>query len=778
MNDKIRLATAAELSSDALSTDAKAASGAAHGAAHDPSRRRLLQAGAGLALAVYFAPLSADNARPRKLAASKATADSTAVFEPNAFIRIDADGGVSVIAKHLEMGQGVYTGLATLVAEELDADWSQVRVIGAPADAKRYGNAAFGGLQGTGGSTAMASSYTQMRQAGATARAMLVAAAAQQWQVPADRITVSNGRVHHVSAERSAHFGELAALAAQQPVPTNVQLKEPAQFKLIGKQQLARKDSSAKTDGSAQFTQDVQLPGMLVAVLAHPPRFGATVAKFDAAAAKAIPGVVDVVAVPGQRGVFQGGVAVLARNTWSAIRGRQVLNVDWDESQAFKSGSDALLTQYRALAQQPGSVAHDSGDHAKAFASATKTLEAQYEVPFLAHASMEPLNCVVKLGDGACEIWNGEQFQTIDQQLVAAQLGLKPEQVTLNQLYAGGSFGRRANPKSDYLLEATATAQAAQKAGHSVPVKMVWTREDDTRGGYYRPANLHALKAAIDAQGNVSAWWQRIVGQSIMQGGPMAAMVQNGIDPTSVEGAADLPYAVPSLHVELHSPELAVPVQWLRSVGHTHTAFSTEVFIDEIAVATGKDAYELRRSLLAQQPRHLAVLELAATKAGWSKPLAKAAAGERRGRGIGVHKSFESYVANVVEVTVKPDGSFKVDRVVCAVDCGVAINPDVIRAQMEGGIGYGLWIALHGALTLKDGAVEQSNFHDYRPLRINEMPAVEVHIVPSAEPPTGVGEPGTPVVAPALVNALYAATGQRLRVLPIDSTALREVRAA
>ncbi|MDB5987311.1 MAG: oxidoreductase [Nevskia sp.] len=763
MNDKIRLA---DLSETALLADA----------APDIVRRRFLQSGAGLALAIYFAPLSADGVRPGK--ATAVAASNASSFAPNAFVRIDTDGTVTVIAKHLEMGQGTFTGLATLVAEELDADWSQVRVIGAPADAQRYGNAAFGGLQGTGGSTAMASAYEQMRQAGATARAMLVAAAAQQWQVPADRITVSDGLVHHVAAQRSAHFGELVALAAQQPLPQNVKLKDPAQFKLIGKQHLVRKDTPAKTDGSAQFTQDVQLPGMLVAVIAHPPRFGGSVARFDAAAAKAIPGVVDVVAVPGQRGVFQGGVAVLANNTWSAIRGRQVLTVDWDESQAWKIGSDALLAQYRALAQQPGQQAHSSGDQQQAFASAAKTIEAQYEVPFLAHAAMEPLNCVVKLGDGACEMWNGEQFQTVDQKNIAALLGLKPEQVTINQVYAGGSFGRRANPKSDYLLEAVALAQAAQKAGHSAPVKMVWTREDDMRGGYYRPLNVHALKAAIDAQGDVSAWWQRIVGQSIMRGGPMEMMIKDGVDPTSVEGAADLPYAMPSLHVELHSPELDVPVQWLRSVGHTHTAFSTEVFIDEIAAATAKDPYELRRNLLAQQPRHLAVLELAAAKAGWGKPLARGAAGERRGRGIAVHKSFESYVANVAEVTVKADGSIKVDRVVCAVDCGIAVNPDMVRAQMEGGIGYGLSIALHGAITLKDGAVEQSNFHDYLPLRMHEMPAVEVYIVASAEKPTGAGEPGTPVIAPALVNALYAATGQRLRSLPIDVAQLREVRAA
>ena len=375
------------------------------------------------------------------------------------------------------------------------------------------------------------------------------------------------------------------------------------------------------------------------------------------------------------------------------------------------------------------------------------------------------MNCVVQLGPDSCEIWNGEQFQTVDQGAVAEVVGLKPEQVKINQLFAGGSFGRRANPASDYVREA---AMIARQIKGAAPVKLVWTREDDMQAGYYRPMYFHAIKAGLDASGNVVAWQHRVVGQSILAGTPFEAfMVKNGIDATSVEGASTLPYAIPNLQVDLHTPKVGVPVLWWRSVGSTHTAYSTETLIDELAVAAGKDPVAFRKDLLTGHPRHLGVLELATSKAGWGTPLAPGKAGEKRGRGVAVHESFNTFVAQVAEVTVKGDGSFSVDRVVCAVDCGIAVNPDVIRAQMEGGIGYGLSAALHGAITLKDGVVEQTNFHQYPPLRINEMPAVEVHIVTSSQPPTGVGEPATPVVAPAVANAIAAATGKRLRVLPL-----------
>jgi isoquinoline 1-oxidoreductase subunit beta len=594
---------------------------------------------------------------------------------------------------------------------------------------------------------------------------MLVAAAAARWQVPASEISVDAGRVLHARSKRSASFGELAEDAAQQPVPEQVALKDPKQFKLIGKTTLRRTDSASKTDGSAQFTQDVQLPDMLVAVVAHPPRFGATLKSFDASKAKAVKGVVDVVAYEGGHGRF-GGVAVLSKNTWIAKQGRDALSLQWDESKALKDGSDAIMARFRKLADTPGMVARSDGDAAAALAKAAQIIEAEYEFPYLAHASMEPMNCVVKLGEKSCEIWNGEQFQTVDQGGAAAQLGLQPEQVTIHQLYAGGSFGRRANPHADFVLEAVSIAQAARKQGHKGPVKLVWTREEDTRAGYYRPMYLHRVRTALGADGLPLAWQHRIVGESIMAGTSMAEFgIKNGIDHSSIEGAAE-PYPIPNLYLDLHSPDTGVPVQWWRSVGHTHTGYVTEVMLDELAHAAGQDPVAYRRTLLKAHPRHLAVLELAAAKAGWDRPL-KAAAGERRGRGVAVVKSFNSYVAEVAEVTVKADGSFKVDRVVCAVDCGLAINPDVIRAQMEGGIGYGLAAMLHSKVTLKDGVVEQANFHNYPMLRIGEMPKVEVHIVASTEAPTGVGEPGTPPIAPAVANAIFAATGQRIRKLPI-----------
>jgi isoquinoline 1-oxidoreductase beta subunit len=722
------------------------------------SRRDFLKSGAGLTLALIL---------PRAQAADPAVAgpgiagsgpQGTAAFAPNAFVRIGTDNSVTVLAKHLEMGQGTYTGLATLVAEELDADWAQVVVEGAPADAARYNNLFWGPSQGTGGSTAIANSFEQLRQAGATARAMLVEAAAARWKVPATEIEVAAGVLSHPKSGRTARFGELAEAAAALPVPEAVKLKDPKDFKFIGKH-APRKDSVDKTTGRALFTQDVKLPGMLVAVVAHPPRFGGTVRGVDDKAARAVPGVTEVVRIPS-------GVAVLAADYWTAKKGRDALKVDWNESNAWRGSSEQLFADYRKLAATPGAVARRDGDAEGTLAQATKVLEAEFAFPYLAHAAMEPLNCVMRVDANGCEVWNGEQFQTVDQATIAAILGLKPEQVKLNMLYAGGSFGRRANPQSDYLVE---TAHIVKAIGGRAPVKLVWSREDDMRAGYYRPLYLHRLRAALDAEGRPLAWAQRIVGQSIMMGSPFESMmVKDGVDATSVEGAANLPYAIPNLDVDLHitNATVKVPVQWWRSVGSTHTGFATEVFIDELATAAGADPVSYRLGLLAAHPRHAGVLKLAADKAGWTKPLAPADAG-KRGRGVAVHESFNSFVAQVVETTVAADASFKVDRVVCAVDCGIAVNPDVIRAQMEGGIGFALAAALTGAITLKDGQVEQSNFHDYTVLRIDQMPAVEVYIVPSAEKPTGVGEPGVPPLAPALVNALFAATGKRIRSLPI-----------
>ncbi len=713
----------------------------------DPGRRIFLKAGAGLTLAIQLPAL----------AAASGSDQGARTLAPNAFVRIDEDDTVTVVVKHLEMGQGTYTGLPTLIAEELDADWERLRVEGAPADAARHGNLLLGRIQGTFGSTSMANSFDQFRRAGATARAMLVQAAAERWQVPVESIGVARGVVSHAASGRSARFGELVVAAARLPVPEDVKLKDPANFIHIGKG-VRRKDGRAKIDGSAIFTQDVQLPGMLVAVVAHPPWFGARVKSFDASAARAIRGVSDVVAVPS-------GVAVLATNFWAAKKGRDRVHIEWDGEGTFAQCTHDIADDYRALLDLPGAVARRDGDSAAALHGAARTLVADFSFPYLAHAAMEPLNCVVRLGADSCEIWNGEQFQSSDQAAVAVAAGLAPPQVKLNMLYAGGSFGRRASSKADYLVEAVHIARAI---GGRAPVKLVWTREDDMRGGYYRPMYMHRLEAGLDRKGEIVAWQHRIVGQSIAAGTPAEPlMVRDGVDHMSVEGAVDLPYAIPHVQVDLHSPTIGVPVLWYRSVGSLHNAFAVETFIDELAAQAGKNPVAFRRRMLATHPRHLGVLELAVEKSGWNRPLAKGKKGERRGRGIAVHKCFGTVVAQVVDVTVRPDRSFKVDRVVCAVDCGIAVNPDIVRAQMEGGIGFGLSAALHGQITLRDGIVEQFNFTEYPILRMAEMPKIEVHIVASNAPPSGVGEPATPVIGPALANALHAATGERLRHLPL-----------
>lgn len=725
------------------------------------SRRGFLQGAAGLTLGLSLPAFAA------KAGAAAAQA-AGATFEPTPFLRIGADNTVTVLSKHLEMGQGTYTGLATIVAEELDAAWPQVKVEGAPADAKRFNNLAFGPMQGTGGSTAMANSWDQLRQTGATARAMLVSAAARRWNVPAAEISVREGVVSHAASKRKATFGELAEAAAAEAVPASVSLKDPKDFRLIGKH-ASRKDSFAKTNGSAQFTQDVHLPGMLVAVVAHSPRFGGKVKAFDASKAKAIKGVVDVVAIPS-------GVAVLAKDTWTAKKGRDALTVEWDDSAAFKLGTDEMRARYQALGQTPGLVARKDGDANAALAGAGKVVSASYDFPYLAHAAMEPMNCVIQRTADGLDVWNGEQFQTVDQGALAAMFGIPVDKVNINMLYAGGSFGRRASTAVDYIREAASIVKALGEGAHAkAPVKLVWMREDDMKAGYYRPMFHHRLEATLDADGSIRAWRHRLVGQSIAKGSPFEGfMIKDGVDGLSVEGAATLPYAIPNLQVELHTPVgIDVPVLWWRSVGSTHTAYSTETFLDKLAVEGGQDPVALRLKLLAKHPRHAAVLRLAADKAGWGTPLPKGKAGERRGRGVAVHESFHSFVAQVAEVTVAADGSVKVDRIVAAVDCGMAINPDNIRAQIEGSVGFALSAALHGEITLKDGVVEQGNFGEYAPIRINEMPRVEVHIVASAEKPTGIGEPGVPPVAPAVANAIAAATGKWLTRMPFRTDELK-----
>lgn len=713
------------------------------------SRRNFLKlsvgAGAGLTLSMSLPAVAAESETKHLNAEGQ--------FEPNAFVRIGEDGKVEVMMKHLEMGQGSYTGLATLIAEELDAEWDDVIAVGAPADAKRYNNLLWGPAQGTGGSSAIANSFEQLRMAGATAKAMLVAAAAQQWGVPADQISVSKGIVSHQGSGKQAGFGELAALAAQQPVPAieDVKLKSPKDFQLIGRK--VRRKDPGKSNGTATFTQDIKLDGMVTAVVAHPPRFGSKLQSYDDSKARQVKGVVNVVPT-------LTGVAVVAKDFWSAKKGRDALSIQWDNSAALDKSSDQIMQEYKALAANPGLVARNEGDAYSALNDAETVIEADFEFPFLAHSAMEPMNCVALVDESGCEIWNGEQMQTGDQYAISQLLQIKPEQVRLNQLLAGGSFGRRANPHSDYILESVSIA----KAMPGTPVKLVWTREDDTQRGYYRPMYYHKLRGGLDKDGNLVAWQQRIVGQSILKGTAFEAfLVKDGIDATSVEGASTLPYAVPNLNVDLHTTDLQVPVQWWRSVGHTHTAFSTEVFIDQLARKAGRDPVVVRMQLLKDHPRHQGVLKLAAEKAGWGRQLP-----EGHAMGVAVHESFNSFVAQVAEVSLQPGGGFKVEKVVCAVDCGIAINPDVIKAQMEGGIGYGLSPALISEITLENGQPVESNFHNYQVLRLDQMPEIEVHIIPSAEPPTGVGEPGTPPIAPAVANALSALTGQTFNRLPLQ----------
>jgi isoquinoline 1-oxidoreductase beta subunit len=485
------------------------------------------------------------------------------------------------------------------------------------------------------------------------------------------------------------------------------------------------------------------------------------VKSFDARAARAMPNVVNVVQF---KSTMREGVAVLATDTWSAKKARDALKVEWDESNAFQMSSDAIFADYKALADTPGVEARKEGNAAAALEKGRR-FDATYQFPFLAHASMEPMNCVVQLRAEACEIWNAEQFHTGDQGVIASMLGLAPEQVKINMLYSGGSFGRRGNAFADYLADTTAIAMAD---GSGRPVKMVWMREDDMRGGFYRPAYLHSLSASVDEDGRISAWQQRIVGQSIIEGTPLATPGA-AFDASSVEGAHNMPYEIPNLQVELHTAKLGVPILWWRAVGSTHTAYAVEAFIDEIARATEQDPVELRRGLLAKHPRHLAVLNLAAEKAGWGTALPSGTA-----RGVALHECFNSVVAEIVEVS-QQGGGFKVERVVCAVDCGIAVNPNIVAMQMESGIVYGLSAVATGLITLQDGRVKESNFHDHPVLRINQMPKVEVHIVPSTNPPTGVGEPGTPPIGPAVANAIAQLTGKTVQVLPFSSSGVKIV---
>lgn len=708
---------------------------------HDinPTRRAFL-AGTGLVIGVAIAPkiLSA--------AATGVPAGGGPDLLPlNAFVKIGTDDTVTVLSKHIEFGQGPFTGLATLVAEELDADWSQMRAVHSPTDNKIYANLMFG-LQGTGGSSSIANAYEQMRKAGATARTMLVAAAADDWKVPVAEITVEKGRIKHAASGKESGFGAFADKAAKQTPPENPTLKDAKDFILIG-QELPKLDTKGKTDGTAIFTLDIMPDNLLVAVVAHPKVFGATVKSVDDSEARKVRGVVDVKQIPQ-------GVAVYADNTFAALKGRDALKIEWDTSTAETRSSSQLASEYTRHFDQPGLTATDNGNVDTALKQeGLETLEAEIVFPFLAHAPMEPLDAVfIKQADGSVDIYNGAQFPGFDQQVAAQILKLDESRVRVNTQLAGGSFGRKAQFGSPYMQEA-ATVYAL--SGGDRPLKHMWTREDDIQGGFYRPMYAHRMRGAINAEGQIVAWDQVIVGQSIM--------AKADLDSTSVEGASNLPYKIPNLRVTSHNIKLPIPPLWWRSVGHTHTGFAVETFVDELMTRAGRDPVEGRLALLDKDSRHAGVLRKAAEMADWGAKLP-----DGRARGVAVVESFGSFVAQVAEVSVGADGAPRVHKVWCAVDCGIAINPNIIKAQMEGGIGYGLGAVLFDAVTLGEGGrIVQSNFHDYRSIRINEMPDIAVEIIKSTEKPTGVGEPGVPPAGPAVANAWRKLTGAPVRQLPI-----------
>ncbi|MBJ7312801.1 xanthine dehydrogenase family protein molybdopterin-binding subunit [Rugamonas sp. CCM 8940] len=678
------------------------------------------------------------------------------VFQPNAFLHIAADNSITVQVNRLEFGQGVHTALPMLIAEELDADWAQMRGALAPAG-EQYKDPAFG-IQMTGGSGTINHSFTQYREIGAKARAMLVAAAAEQWQVAPGQVTVAKGVLSGPAGQKS-NFGALADAAMKQPVPTSVKLKDAKDFRIIGKP-VKRLDARLKSTGKQQFGIDFKAPDSKVVLVARPPVFGAKVAKFDASKAKAIKGVIEVLEVATDRG--GSGLAVIADGYWPAKQGRDALVVEWDSSAVEKISSDQQLAEYKALAQKPG-LPVKQADTSKLAAAPTR-ITAVYEFPYLAHAPMEPLNCVIDLRADGCTVWAGTQFQTIDQGAIAATAGLKVEQVVLNTMMAGGGFGRRAVPTSDYLVEATHIAKAWKASGKSGPLKVMWSREDDIKGGYYRPSHVHRAELGLDDKGHIVAWNHTIVGQSIITGTPFEPMmVKNGVDSTMVEGMGE-PYQVP-MNLSVHNVKANVPVLWWRSVGSTHTAFVMETLIDEAAHAAKMDPVAYRRQLMGEKAkRHLAALDLAVAKSGYGKKVLP----KGQAWGVALHESFNSVVAYVVTASVK-NGVPKLHSVTAGVHCNLAVNPLTIEAQVQGAVLMAVGTTLPGAaITFKDGVVEQQNFSDYPVARMPDMPQVAVHIVPSVDAPTGMGEPGLPPLAPAYANALFKLTGKRLRKLPFD----------
>jgi len=693
----------------------------------DVTRRGFIEVTGGLVLGF---------AVPLKLRPYLAEAATAAPVALNAFLRIAPDDTVTILVNHSEMGQGVWTGLTMLIAEELEADWSKIRVEHAPAAPAYYA----GGeqSQGTGGSGSIIGEVDRLRQVGATAREMLIAAAAKRWQADPAELRAENGFV--VRGRERLSFGKLAADAAKLEPPKTVVLKDAARWKIIGKP-TKRLDTPEKITGRAQFGIDVHFPGLLTAVVLRAPTLGETVKKWNADQALKVPGVRKVVQVPT-------GLAVVADHFWAAQTGREALEAEWEPGPGADFDSDEYLAKLRSLSNGPGATVAQSGDVAKALAGAARRVEARYEVPYLAHACMEPLNATVKIDQGKCEIWTGTQGQTRDQKAAAKLLGLDVDKVTLHTAFLGGGFGRRFARGADYVAEAV---QVAKEAG--APVKTVWTREDDMRGGNYRPMFVHRIEAGLDKTGRPVAWRHTVAGTPI---------ARSGTDEQAVEGIVDSPYlkVIPATLVTLHSPQAPVTVQWWRSVGHSHTAFAMESFIDEIAHAGGHDPVELRRQLFQEHPRHARVLEAVAERAGWGKPQPAG-----RGRGVAVHGSFDSFIAQVAEVSVEKD-KIRVHRVVCAVDCGLAVHPSGVIQQMQSAILFGLSAAHYGAIHIKKGKVQEGNFDDYRIARIADAPKVDVVIVASKDKIGGAGEPGVPPIAPAIANAVFNATGKRLRALP------------
>jgi isoquinoline 1-oxidoreductase beta subunit len=705
-------------------------------------RRALLKgglaAGAGLTIGFRLSP------------GRHAAAQSPGVFAPSQWLRIDRDGVVTVVNSVPEMGQGSLTTTTIILADELDAEWDRIRVEQAPANPKLYANPVTGS-QSYGGSRGVRDHLEMWRKAGAAAREMLMQAAADEWKVPVGEVETEPGVAIHRPTGRRLPYGRLVDRAQSLPVPRNPRLKTRDQFRYIGKE-VRRRDVPEKITGKAIYGMDVDVPGMLTASIERCPVFGGKVKRLDATAARAVPGVRHVVQVGS-------GVAVVADRFPAALAGRKALAIEWDEGPVARWSSAAIARELESAVKQPGLVARRDGDAEGALAAGGRVVEAAYRVPFLEHACMEPMNATAHVTPEQCVIWAPTQNPGGTQAAGARITGLPPEKVLVHTTLLGGGFGRRG--EVDFVVDAVEASKAV-----GAPVKVLWTREDDLRHGFYRPATYSAFRAALDARGMPAAWAHRIAGGGILIQKGWAR--KGAVDRAAVAGASDVPYDIPNVQVEWVERDFGIPLGFWRSVGSSQNAFVTESFVDELAHAAGKDPYEYRRALLGKAPRHRAVLELAATRAGWGAPLPPG-----RARGIAVAFSFGSYAAHVAEVSVEPDGAVRVHRITCAIDCGLAVNPNQVRAQMEGGAVYALTAALHGEITIDRGRVQQSNFHDYPLLRIDEAPRIETHILDSGHPPGGLGEPGVPTVAPAVTNAIFALTGVRVRSLPIRKDELK-----